>query len=274
MERGIRQVKSNGLPVWLVIFPEGTRYNSIQNPSALGRSKTFAEQKGFFSFSFPFVTGRFVFRCSTVRTRSLPSIRCDGGVDQRPERSVRRHLRYHGDLRPNERSETSASSCSAFDGRSDLLSPPSGSKKHFCRSFAFRILQTFATGNSHPFGTNSDRFSSESDERRDFHLALPTLREERRVTIGRTSAMRKTILGGCFSLLNEFYESSSSEEKFAAETNVDELKLSETLPSLFLFVFTTFCLLLSPTGRMIYFLICVFGSLLGFAWIHFFPTRR
>ena len=48
VERGIRQVKSNGLPVWLVIFPEGTRYNPINNQSAIERSNDFAREKGAF----------------------------------------------------------------------------------------------------------------------------------------------------------------------------------------------------------------------------------
>lgn len=47
VERGIKKIQSNGLPVWLIIFPEGTRFNESQNPSAIERSKLFAKQKGF-----------------------------------------------------------------------------------------------------------------------------------------------------------------------------------------------------------------------------------
>jgi 1-acyl-sn-glycerol-3-phosphate acyltransferase len=43
----MRQVQYNGLPVWLVIFPEGTRYNPINNQDVIERSRQFAEQKGF-----------------------------------------------------------------------------------------------------------------------------------------------------------------------------------------------------------------------------------
>lgn len=50
MESGIREIQSNGLPVWLVIFPEGTRYNSIENVEAIHRSRSFAQQKGFSPF--------------------------------------------------------------------------------------------------------------------------------------------------------------------------------------------------------------------------------
>ena len=46
MERGIREIQTNGLPVWLVIFPEGTRYNSVENVDAIHRSRSFATQKG------------------------------------------------------------------------------------------------------------------------------------------------------------------------------------------------------------------------------------
>ncbi len=41
----MRQIKSNGLPVWLVIFPEGTRYNPKTNKKAIERSREFAQQK-------------------------------------------------------------------------------------------------------------------------------------------------------------------------------------------------------------------------------------
>ncbi|CAF3600945.1 unnamed protein product [Rotaria sp. Silwood1] len=46
VEKGIRQIKSNGLPVWLVIFPEGTRFNPIKNQDIIERSRQFAKQKG------------------------------------------------------------------------------------------------------------------------------------------------------------------------------------------------------------------------------------
>lgn len=46
VEKGIGQIKSNGLPVWLVIFPEGTRYNPIKNADAIERSRQFAQNKG------------------------------------------------------------------------------------------------------------------------------------------------------------------------------------------------------------------------------------
>jgi 1-acyl-sn-glycerol-3-phosphate acyltransferase len=46
VERGIRAIQSNGLPVWLVIFPEGTRYNSIENVDTIHRSRSFAKKKG------------------------------------------------------------------------------------------------------------------------------------------------------------------------------------------------------------------------------------
>ncbi|CAM4922463.1 unnamed protein product [Rotaria socialis] len=46
VEKGIQQIKSNGLPIWLVIFPEGTRYNPVKNQDALERSRQFAKQKG------------------------------------------------------------------------------------------------------------------------------------------------------------------------------------------------------------------------------------
>lgn len=42
----MKQVEYNGLPVWLVIFPEGTRYNPINNQHAIERSRLFAQDKG------------------------------------------------------------------------------------------------------------------------------------------------------------------------------------------------------------------------------------
>ncbi|CAF3380199.1 unnamed protein product, partial [Rotaria sp. Silwood2] len=45
VEKGIRQIKSNGLPVWLVIFPEGTRYNPVKSQDVIQRSRQFAKQK-------------------------------------------------------------------------------------------------------------------------------------------------------------------------------------------------------------------------------------
>ncbi|CAF4150783.1 unnamed protein product, partial [Adineta steineri] len=42
VEKGMRQVLNNGLPIWLVIFPEGTRYNPVNNKDAIERSRTFA----------------------------------------------------------------------------------------------------------------------------------------------------------------------------------------------------------------------------------------
>ena len=41
----MRQIEYNGLPVWLVIFPEGTRYNPINNSDAIKRSYQFAQQR-------------------------------------------------------------------------------------------------------------------------------------------------------------------------------------------------------------------------------------
>ncbi|CAM4798029.1 unnamed protein product [Rotaria magnacalcarata] len=46
VEKGIQQIKSDGLPIWLVIFPEGTRYNPVNNQDAIERSRQFAKQKG------------------------------------------------------------------------------------------------------------------------------------------------------------------------------------------------------------------------------------
>ncbi|UJR34931.1 hypothetical protein I4U23_027707 [Adineta vaga] len=46
LEKGMKQVIHNGLPIWLVIFPEGTRYNPINNQNAIQKSKIFAEEKG------------------------------------------------------------------------------------------------------------------------------------------------------------------------------------------------------------------------------------
>ncbi|CAF3994604.1 unnamed protein product, partial [Rotaria magnacalcarata] len=45
VEKGIQQIKSDGLPIWLVIFPEGTRYNPVNNQDAIERSRQFAKQK-------------------------------------------------------------------------------------------------------------------------------------------------------------------------------------------------------------------------------------
>ncbi|CAF3954334.1 unnamed protein product, partial [Rotaria magnacalcarata] len=39
------KIKSNDLPVWLVIFPEGTRYNPVKNKDVIERSRQFAKQK-------------------------------------------------------------------------------------------------------------------------------------------------------------------------------------------------------------------------------------
>ncbi|CAF1093034.1 unnamed protein product [Adineta steineri] len=50
VEKGIRQIRSNGLPVWLVIFPEGTRYNPEKNQDAIERSREFAQKKGVLPF--------------------------------------------------------------------------------------------------------------------------------------------------------------------------------------------------------------------------------
>jgi hypothetical protein len=35
------------LPVWLVVFPEGTRYTPDKNPGAIERARAFAEKKGY-----------------------------------------------------------------------------------------------------------------------------------------------------------------------------------------------------------------------------------
>ncbi len=48
IEKGIKQIQYNGLPIWLVIFPEGTRYNPINNKDVIQRSQLFAQQKGSF----------------------------------------------------------------------------------------------------------------------------------------------------------------------------------------------------------------------------------
>ncbi len=42
----MHRLENNGLPVWLVIFPEGTRYNPINNKDAIERSRLFAQRKG------------------------------------------------------------------------------------------------------------------------------------------------------------------------------------------------------------------------------------
>lgn len=47
LEDGMKQIQSSGLPVWLVIFPEGTRYNPIQNQNVIDKSKEFSIKKGF-----------------------------------------------------------------------------------------------------------------------------------------------------------------------------------------------------------------------------------
>jgi len=61
VEKGISQIKSNGLPVWLVIFPEGTRYNPIKNPEVIERSRQFAKEKGFFSHIYVLFSLNFLF---------------------------------------------------------------------------------------------------------------------------------------------------------------------------------------------------------------------
>jgi 1-acyl-sn-glycerol-3-phosphate acyltransferase len=43
----MRQIAYNGLPVWLVIFPEGTRFNPGNSQDVIERSRQFAQQKGF-----------------------------------------------------------------------------------------------------------------------------------------------------------------------------------------------------------------------------------
>ena len=48
----MRQIEYNGLPVWLVIFPEGTRYNPINSKDVIERSKQFAQQKGVTPFDY------------------------------------------------------------------------------------------------------------------------------------------------------------------------------------------------------------------------------
>lgn len=52
VENGIKQVQYNGLPVWLVIFPEGTRYNPIMNQNTIQQSKLFAQKKGLIPFEY------------------------------------------------------------------------------------------------------------------------------------------------------------------------------------------------------------------------------
>ena len=46
----MKQIEYNGLPVWLVIFPEGTRFNPIVSEQVLQRSKLFAQEKGLSPF--------------------------------------------------------------------------------------------------------------------------------------------------------------------------------------------------------------------------------
>ncbi|CAF1007607.1 unnamed protein product [Adineta ricciae] len=52
VENGMRRVIKNGLPIWLVIFPEGTRFNPISNQNAIQRSSLFAKEKGFSPFEY------------------------------------------------------------------------------------------------------------------------------------------------------------------------------------------------------------------------------
>ncbi|CAF0957094.1 unnamed protein product [Rotaria sordida] len=52
VEKGIRLIQYNGLPVWLVIFPEGTRFNPICNQDAIQRSRQFSQQKGLSQFDY------------------------------------------------------------------------------------------------------------------------------------------------------------------------------------------------------------------------------
>ncbi|CAF0768536.1 unnamed protein product [Rotaria sp. Silwood1] len=52
VEKGMRQIEYNGLPVWLVIFPEGTRFNPINNQDAIQRSRLFAQEKGLVPFDY------------------------------------------------------------------------------------------------------------------------------------------------------------------------------------------------------------------------------
>ena len=46
----MKEIEWNGLPVWLVIFPEGTRFNPIANQHNLFRSRQFAQEKGLTPF--------------------------------------------------------------------------------------------------------------------------------------------------------------------------------------------------------------------------------
>ncbi|CAF1625333.1 unnamed protein product [Rotaria magnacalcarata] len=50
VQKGMKQVEYNGLPVWLVIFPEGTRYNPVNNQYAIERSRLFAHDRGLSPF--------------------------------------------------------------------------------------------------------------------------------------------------------------------------------------------------------------------------------
>ena len=48
----MKEIEYNGLPVWLVVFPEGTRYNPINNQDIIQRSRLFAQQKGVQPFDY------------------------------------------------------------------------------------------------------------------------------------------------------------------------------------------------------------------------------
>lgn len=50
MENGMKEIQWNGLPIWLVIFPEGTRFNPISNQHNLHKSRLFAQEKGLMPF--------------------------------------------------------------------------------------------------------------------------------------------------------------------------------------------------------------------------------
>lgn len=42
----MKQIQINGLPVWLVIFPEGTRFNPVDHRNVIQKSQEIALEKG------------------------------------------------------------------------------------------------------------------------------------------------------------------------------------------------------------------------------------
>ncbi|CAF1568278.1 unnamed protein product, partial [Didymodactylos carnosus] len=50
LRKRMSKIKQGGLPVWLVIFPEGTRYSLDNNNEAIQRSKMFSDKRGLVPF--------------------------------------------------------------------------------------------------------------------------------------------------------------------------------------------------------------------------------